>query len=524
MKRKNGMTLIPLILTIIILIIVSTVAIKISIDQGIFDIAKKSASEYNTSKDLEQIRLAYSLYHTEKDNLDTNQVVFDKIKNSLDFEGATYTIASQYMNIVKNDGTSYTLLIDGTVIEGRIAYLDIKYGTIQIKNNGYIQGEAELIEHTGKYILTGTSTKDTVKIIDIGTYDITLKDLNIDVSSINSAAAFDANVTKNKIGCYVTITIEGENKLSSGKSRTGLAFNGATANMNGIIDGSTLTITGDGYLEAIGGSWGAGIGGDCYNLGNNITINSGNIIARGGLHGAGIGTGLNGKTYCVNINGGNIKCYGNYSGPGIGLSDANRNYGAITINGGEIYLTGPSCIGGSYLQDIVITGGLLHAEQVGSANVWKRAAFCADNILIEGGTIVAHSENVSAIFSSLGNITIKGGNILANGIIPMGKVVQDSETLEEKLGEAIPSNGEKELYLTPIKLQNVGNNTQIISLKTSDNLIYGTKDMYTLDDGILYLYLPEGSRTITISTKDKTYSRIVTTTKKNDIIILSETN
>jgi type II secretory pathway pseudopilin PulG len=124
MKRKNGMTLIPLILTIIILIIVSTVAIKISIDQGIFDIAKKSASEYNTSKDLEQIRLAYSLYHTEKDNLDTNQVVFDKIKNSLDFEGATYTIASQYMNIVKNTFTHcviyYHTFSKGAVKKSRI--------------------------------------------------------------------------------------------------------------------------------------------------------------------------------------------------------------------------------------------------------------------------------------------------------------------------------------------------------------------------------------------------------------------
>ena len=44
--------------------------------------------------------------------------------------------------------------------------------------------------------------------------------------------------------------------------------------------------------------------------------------------------------------------------------------------------------------------------------------------------------------------------------------------------------------------------------------------MYTSEEGILYLYLPQGERTITIETDKKSYKGTVTTNESNDIAIL----
>ena len=97
-----------------------------------------------------------------------------------------------------------------------------------------------------------------------------------------------------------------------------------------------------------------------------------------------------------------------------------------------------------------------------------------------------------------------------------------------------PNNGENNVYLTPVRLQNVEEQIEITSLTTNDNIKYGIKDMYTMQDdtstdadesGMLYLYLPEGSRTITIKAKDKTYTGTVTTTTEiNEVVKLAESN
>ena len=63
--------------------------------------------------------------------------------------------------------------------------------------------------------------------------------------------------------------------------------------------GKTLTIRGSGSLVAVGGGYGAGIGGGFYIDCGNIDIKGGSIIAQGGQYAAGIGTGKNGD--CGNI-------------------------------------------------------------------------------------------------------------------------------------------------------------------------------------------------------------------------------
>ncbi|MBQ7544995.1 MAG: hypothetical protein IJT02_08660 [Synergistaceae bacterium] len=129
-------------------------------------------------------------------------------------------------------------------------------------------------------------------------------------------------------------------------------------------EGSTLTISsmkGDyqtaGKLRAEGSTHGAGIGGSCYAVGGgaspagDITIFGGTITAIGGEYGAGIGGGsaggsLPGHSGNITINGGIVTATGGVGGAGIGSGSgvsAGSNYpneGTIKIRGGTVTATG----------------------------------------------------------------------------------------------------------------------------------------------------------------------------------------
>ena len=144
-------------------------------------------------------------------------------------------------------------------------------------------------------------------------------------------------------------------------------------------EGSTLTISSmsgdysvDGKLRAEGSTHGAGIGGSCYAVGGgaapcgDITINGGTITAIGGEYGAGIGGGsaggsLPGDGGNIVINGGDITAQGGPGGAGIGSGSgdsAGYNYpnsGTVTIRGGTITAHGGS--GGVYTKAGAAIGG-----------------------------------------------------------------------------------------------------------------------------------------------------------------------
>ena len=104
---------------------------------------------------------------------------------------------------------------------------------------------------------------------------------------------------------------------------------------------------------------------------------------------------------------------------------------------------------------------------------------------------------------------------------------------DKNIEKSMPMNGTSELYVTPIKLQDVGENKKIESLTTSDNIEYGTKDMYTFEDdtsttgvdetGMIYLYLPLGSRTITINVDGRSYEGTVETkVEAGEVVVLNK--
>ena len=167
-----------------------------------------------------------------------------------------------------------------------------------------------------------------------------------------------------------------------------------------IPAGMTLTIRGTGSLTAKAtGEGGAGIGGG-NSIGNGNTyegrLNCGNIViegctvtAMGGQFGAGIGGGQFSSFGDITINGATVTATGGSQAAGIGGGSCNPSGGNIVINGATITATGGS-----------------HATGIGAGYY----GYCAD-ITISGGTVTATGSKVSAGIGGsykgvCGNITI----------------------------------------------------------------------------------------------------------------------
>lgn len=124
------------------------------------------------------------------------------------------------------------------------------------------------------------------------------------------------------------ITLQGENYITSFDPYYPAIF---------VPQGSTLTIKGDGQLEAkpckhLGGSLldAAGIGGGSSINCGYINIEGGTIYATGGSYAAGIGGGRYGNCQDITISGGRVFATGGAYAPGIGGSE-NKACGKITI-------------------------------------------------------------------------------------------------------------------------------------------------------------------------------------------------
>ena len=235
-------------------------------------------------------------------------------------------------------------------------------------------------------VITGSSTDNTLTInAEKGqTASVTLSDVNIDVSGKRKAAVSTTGEGD------VSIELDGENTLKSGKTHAGLEKN----------NGGSLTIAGEnknGKLTAEGGNYGAGIGGGHNKDGSNITITGGEVTATGGNGGAGIGGGMIGNGSNITISGGEVKAAGGSSGAGIG-GGGEGDGSKITISGGEVTATGGD-------QGAGIGGG-----EGGSGS----------NITTSGGEVKATGGYLGAgigggIWGNGSNITISGGEVKAAG-------------------------------------------------------------------------------------------------------------
>lgn len=260
-NTEKGITIISLVITIIVLLILAGVSIAtLTGDNGIITQAEKAKEQAEKKSVDEQLEVALISLENRKFNTDKEKL--EALRNKLNIDGAEYEVNSKAMIIKTKQGYVYTVLFDGTLVEGKLVCLDIADGSIDFKEKGYIQNNEPLVEYSGKYIITGTTTENVVRVMEKGTYDITIKDLDIKLSEEKgNYCAFNANRgNKNATECYVNITLEGNNYLYGSGNAAGLGFANATPNIDGVTNGSTLTIQGEGSLEAKGAFYAAGIG------------------------------------------------------------------------------------------------------------------------------------------------------------------------------------------------------------------------------------------------------------------------
>ena len=256
-------------------------------------------------------------------------------------------------------------------------------------------------------VITGSSTENTLTINaeKDQTANVTLSDVNIDVSSEGKAA-----VTTTGEG-NVSIELNGDNTLKSGKGHAGLEKK----------NGGKLTIADEdknGKLTAEGGKYGAGIGGGDQGAGSGITITGGEIKATGGQYGAGIGGGK-GDGSDITISGGEVNATGGTSGAGIG-GGYNGNGSDITITDGEVNATGgkygAGIGGGEYGigKDIIITGGEVNATGGRfSAGIGGGSRGTGSDITISGGEVNADGGVNGAGIG--GGLRSKGKDITVSG-------------------------------------------------------------------------------------------------------------
>ncbi len=186
--------------------------------------------------------------------------------------------------------------------------------------------------------------------------------------------------------------------------------------------GATLTVSGEGTLDAMGNNGGAGIGGSYKAACGSITINSGTVIATGGsirvtntfYHAIDGGV--------ITISGGTVNSANTVYG-GIG---GNSNEGSsISITGGNITATSaPGAIGiggmGSLGCDVTITGGTVIATSNKIAPIGRSNHSLSGTVVISGGTVIAQSGGfnfggIDCSYNASGTVTITGGTVTATG-------------------------------------------------------------------------------------------------------------
>ncbi len=296
------------------------------------------------------------------------------------------------------------------------------------------QGSAA-VEDAAPVITQRDSTAATTNTVTITaaenqTADVTLKDVNIDVSgtgSVEDVGSGSAAVSTGGAG-NVTIELEGENTVKSGLYRAGMEKNN---------DGS-LTITdadSNGSLNATGGSGGgAGIGGGYGGSGSNIILSDSDVNATGGSGGAGIGGGYGGSGSDITISGGTTKATGGNLGAGIGGGCRDIDVDVFSGNGSNIILSDSDVtaeggvygagIGGGYGgsgSEITISGGTTNATgSDGGAGIGGGTNGSGSEITISGSMTNATGGLFGAGIGGGANgsgseITISGGTTNAAG-------------------------------------------------------------------------------------------------------------
>ena len=287
-------------------------------------------------------------------------------------------------------------------------------GNFEAKAAGTATIKAEATDGTGKFVEKEITVTAEVNLSELtapytAKNGVVLKgETGYQISIAENATVYLSGATiNNSVKCLGTATIvlvkETVNTITTGKSSTALIAGPAE---------KTLTIKGEGQLNANAGSDHAGIGSPYAGTCGNIVIEGG-IINASTAYGAAIGA-ADGGGVCgdITISGGTV------------TATKNGDYGAA-IGSGDSYNGGSAC------GNITITGGTVTAigggngPGIGAGGLEAPFNSTCKNITITGGTVTATGGmNAAGIGtgdgtgsttskSSCGNITISGGTVVA---------------------------------------------------------------------------------------------------------------
>lgn len=384
-------------------------------------------------------------------------------------------------------------VIDLSALESRAA-LRTENGVSQYS----VDGQKTWTEYSGAVTVKGAGSYG-VDILS-GSHEVIMENAKITCSGDDSPVAI-------QFGAFLTLTLNGKNQVTAKSDGAGIR----------VGEGASLTISEDsaGSLTATGGESGAGIGGIREESAGTIIINGGIVTAQG-TYGAGIGGGNYGINFysggnggIVTINRGTVTASTSNGGAAIG-GGCTGSGGTVTINGGIVTATGSSTGagiggGGRYQSGnggsggtVTINGGIVTARsglgnEVGAA-IGGGIGGNGGTVTITGGTVTAQGKTTfsAGIGGGRGGngaaVTITGGNVKAvgrNGGIGAGYTT--SNTANE--GSLKDGQG-NEVSLVTFTLKDTAESIPVTGIGIAG---YGLSDVYTLDEGKLYLYLPQGT-------------------------------
>ncbi len=451
----------------------------------------------------------YAVSYTDYDvnNPPTNIVVSVKKDGVFDYE---YTWSGKAPStgicIYLPEGT-YGAFVDGLDYEVMVnANGEYTWKMVTIFANGHnikdglgkgwtFDGKVLRIDGTADVLLSGTSSKIHVEIAGGVAANMTISNLSLTATGLNAAAMKVSN------GATLNLTVIGSNDLTG-------AFGHAGIN---VTEPSTLIVTGEstGNLNANGGKFGAGIGGNNDASCGTIEIHGGNITARSGWDAAGIGAGYSAsfgernQGGVVIVYGGNVMAYGYASGAGIGgggLSSTINRYessASLIVYGGSVYAVGGSCAAG-------IGGG----GKSGSSHPFVENWGDGFDVKIYGGTVYAKGGGNDIYGSSAG---IGGGNVGNGGNVEIygGSVKAIGGSGADNIGKGL--NGSDSGTLTslgqPAMLVKYPYAKQITILTSSG--MYKFDGVQHIDDDYLYFYLPQQSASARLRATASTSGKVL---------------
>ena len=363
--------------------------------------------------------------------------------------------------------------------------------------------------------------------------------------------------TPKSMGGYKTtgnIVIKSGNLNAKGGTWCAGIGGGDHGNLDGLtVEGGEINATGGGNVGWISGG-GAGIGGGRMGNCRNVTISGGSVTAKGGPNSAGIGGGQKstsngGYADNIKITGGTVKATGGYGGAGIG-GGWESDTGTISISGGNVegiggtsYASGIGGGGGNYYgtaKNILISGGVVKgaADKLGtgigsnfhgngSTSVTISGGEVAatgaggcyaiggggknglskggtTSITISGGTISATTEKKSVDFGTDNSgdggfsLAIIGGSV--NARVPNSAVNQAGEKVART--QVLLSGVTDRTKVTRCTVLPTGDESQNTAQNDDGRPSYGFNDVYTLNNNMLYFYLPANKDVVFAETSE----------------------